>query len=51
MVINGVGVKKLVNYGDVFLEVIVGVVFEVYLCCCKFVGWFEGLIYDWFLVV
>lgn len=44
--INGVGAKKLANYGDAFLEVIAGAVPEVHPRRRKLAGRSEGSIYD-----
>jgi ATP-dependent DNA helicase RecQ len=44
--INGVGAKKLANYGDAFLEVIAGAAPEVHPRRRKLAGRSEGSIYD-----
>lgn len=49
--VNGVGVKKLDSYGEVFLQVIVGDVVLMYLVCKVLVGWVVGDLFDWLLQV
>lgn len=49
--INGVGAKKLANYGDAFLEVIAGAAPEVHPRRRKLAGRSEGSLYDRLLAV